>query len=118
MFPPRSRMPPLSEAERGEVVRGSLLYGRYEKAIDRESAFEILGGRAEKRRQEAEELERRQAQLQAEARRPEPTYYEPGYHPSRRGTAAPRRPSRCWCPWGAARSPAWAPVSGGSWCAG
>jgi hypothetical protein len=92
IHPPRSRLRPLDEAERAQVIRGSLLYGHYEKAVDRESAYEILTGRAQKRQQEQERLDRQIAR-----RRAEPSYYGPEYHPSRR-SGAPRR-SR------AARSP-------------
>ena len=42
--PPASRIGPLSEAERLALIRGSLLYGRYEKTEDRDSAFERLNG--------------------------------------------------------------------------
>ncbi|VFB08859.1 ATP-binding protein [Aeromonas salmonicida] len=40
--PPASRIGPLSEVERLALIRGSLLYGRYETLEDRESAFERL----------------------------------------------------------------------------
>ncbi len=40
--PPQSRIGPLSEAERAALVAGSALAGRYDKPIDRESAYEIL----------------------------------------------------------------------------
>ncbi|NNJ13950.1 DUF853 family protein [Pseudomonas putida CSV86] len=40
--PPQSRIGPLSEAERAALVAGSPLAGRYDKPIDRESAYEIL----------------------------------------------------------------------------
>ncbi|MDD2868192.1 helicase HerA-like domain-containing protein [Neomegalonema sp.] len=45
--PPRSRMGPISPQERAAVVAASPLHGFYEEAVDRESAFEILRGRAE-----------------------------------------------------------------------
>ena len=44
--PPQSRIGPLSEAERAERVRTSPQAGRYDKPIDRESAYEILSARA------------------------------------------------------------------------
>ncbi len=53
--PPRSRLKPLSEAERDAVVRGSDLYGHYEKGVDRESAYEILKERATAQLQQAPE---------------------------------------------------------------
>ncbi|MBR4737323.1 MAG: DUF853 domain-containing protein [Rhodocyclaceae bacterium] len=44
---PASRLGPLQDNERSELIKGSLVYGQYEKAVDRESAFEILAARAE-----------------------------------------------------------------------
>lgn len=44
--PPRSQLPPITAAERAQVIQQSLLYGTYEKAVDRESAFEMLAVRA------------------------------------------------------------------------
>ena len=44
--PPQSRIGPLTHAERAELIRTSPLAGRYDKPIDRESAYEILGARA------------------------------------------------------------------------
>ncbi|WP_338547343.1 helicase HerA-like domain-containing protein [Pseudomonas benzopyrenica] len=40
--PPQSRVGPLSEAERQTLIRQSPQAGRYERAVDRESAYEIL----------------------------------------------------------------------------
>ncbi|MGZ4958479.1 MAG: helicase HerA-like domain-containing protein [Methylomonas sp.] len=45
--PPHSRIGSLSDAERPETLQNSVIYGHYEKRIDRESAYEILKGRAE-----------------------------------------------------------------------
>jgi DNA helicase HerA-like ATPase len=47
IYPPRSRMTPLSPEERGEVIRGSPLQSRYRNAVDRESAYEQLKQRAD-----------------------------------------------------------------------
>lgn len=44
--PPRSRVGPLTEIERCNLIAGSPLKGRYDKAVDRESAYEILLERA------------------------------------------------------------------------
>ncbi len=49
--PPESRMGPLSDAERSDRLSRSPLKGAYDKAVDRESAFELL----EKRAKELEE---------------------------------------------------------------
>lgn len=45
--PPYSRIGPLTEQERRDVIAGSPLFGRYEKPIDRESAYEVLQQRAQ-----------------------------------------------------------------------
>ncbi|MDR0453508.1 MAG: DUF853 domain-containing protein [Deferribacteraceae bacterium] len=45
---PGSRLGPLTPAERGVLLKNSIFYGRYEKAIDRESAYELLKNRAAK----------------------------------------------------------------------
>jgi len=43
--PPQSRIGPLTAAERAALIGGSPLQGRYDKPIDRESAYEILTAR-------------------------------------------------------------------------
>ena len=45
IYPPRSRFAPLSADERQQLIRQSTLYGRYEKVVDRESAYEKLTSR-------------------------------------------------------------------------
>jgi DNA double-strand break repair helicase HerA and related ATPase len=45
IFPPQSQLPPLTSAEREQVIKQSLLYGHYEKVVDRESAYEMLKAR-------------------------------------------------------------------------
>lgn len=44
--PPRSRLLPLSDAERRTVISSSVLAGHYERLVDRESAYEILKNKA------------------------------------------------------------------------
>src|SRR6185295_11211025 len=44
--PPRSQLAPLSADDRAAVVRSSVLYGHYEQAVDRESAYEKLQAKA------------------------------------------------------------------------
>ena len=46
VLPPASRIGPLTEAERGQTLAASALAGKYEPAIDRESAYERLRQRA------------------------------------------------------------------------
>ncbi|HEY0905906.1 MAG TPA: helicase HerA-like domain-containing protein [Methylophilus sp.] len=45
--PPESRVGPANDAERSQVMAQSLVAGVYDKAVDRESAYEILKQRAE-----------------------------------------------------------------------
>ncbi|MDR2875551.1 MAG: DUF853 domain-containing protein [Methylobacillus sp.] len=51
--PPASRIGTVSDDERQQTIRGSLIYGHYEKQVDRESAYEILKTRAAKSATEA-----------------------------------------------------------------
>ncbi len=51
--PPRSQLTPLTDAERSKLLRSSLVYGQYEKTVDRESAYEKLAVRAEQAAAEA-----------------------------------------------------------------
>ena len=44
--PPRGRIGPATDAERAAVIKASPLAGKYEQTIDRESAYEVLMGRA------------------------------------------------------------------------
>lgn len=61
MAPPRSRIGVLSETERARLFQASPLAGRYERGIDRESAYEILGQRAEQAARQAQtEMENRE----------------------------------------------------------
>ncbi|MEY4593201.1 MAG: hypothetical protein RIR18_2096 [Pseudomonadota bacterium] len=42
IVPPSSRIGPLTTEERNQAIRSSLIYGHYEAAVDRESAYEHL----------------------------------------------------------------------------
>jgi len=44
--PPQGRIGPVTDAERAAVIEASPLAGKYEQEIDRESAYEVLMGRA------------------------------------------------------------------------
>ncbi len=46
VYPPRSRLQPLSDSERASVVSASALAGHYERVVDRESAYEKLREKA------------------------------------------------------------------------
>jgi len=45
--PPLSRLSPLTPDERAAIIRGSVLYGHYERLVDRESAYEKLIARTQ-----------------------------------------------------------------------
>ena len=55
IYPPKSRLTPLTPEERGQAIRASVLYGHYERAVDRESAYEKLKAKAEQRKIETQE---------------------------------------------------------------
>ncbi len=61
--PPSSRLGPVETAERQKMIKASPVYGTYDEAIDRESAYEKLYGKA--RQREAAKQEEQQAKLQA-----------------------------------------------------
>ncbi len=70
VLPPQGQIGPITSAERDQINRESLIYGVYEKLIDRESAFEILSQKqnlhAEERRKAEEEKERIKQQKEGE----------------------------------------------------
>ncbi len=70
VYPPHSRLSPLTPEERNQVIQNSVLYGHYEKTVDRESAYEKLKARAEQMQtgplQEAQKRRTAQPKSQAE----------------------------------------------------
>jgi len=46
IYPPLSFIGPVSAADREKIIRGSILYGHYQKTVDRESAYERLKAKA------------------------------------------------------------------------
>jgi DNA helicase HerA-like ATPase len=46
VLPPGSQIGPITPAQRQALIAGSLVAGTYEKTVDRESAYEMLRGRA------------------------------------------------------------------------
>jgi DNA helicase HerA-like ATPase len=83
--PPESRLGPITEAERAETMTASPLAGRYDKALDRQSAHELLAARAETAARDAAMAEEMLAEAQARE--------QPGrgrrYEPTRGGRAQP-----------------------------
>jgi DNA helicase HerA-like ATPase len=55
IYPPHSRLSPLNPEERTRFVRESVLYGHYEKTVDRESAYEKLKAKAEQMKMNPQE---------------------------------------------------------------
>jgi DNA helicase HerA-like ATPase len=64
--PPESRLGPITEAERKETLAASPLAGKYDAPADRESAQEILAGRAQKAAEQAAMAEAMLKQSQAQ----------------------------------------------------
>ena len=88
--PPRSRMGPLTPEERRAVMARSPVAGRYETAVDRESAYEVLGRKAqaaEARAAEDAAAAERAAEWQTQVR----DAYGPAATPARRSPAPARR---------------------------
>jgi DNA helicase HerA-like ATPase len=54
VLPPGSQIGPITPQQRQTLMAGSLVAGVYEKTVDRESAYERLTGRTEKKIQPAE----------------------------------------------------------------
>lgn len=70
--PPSSRMGPIAPEEREKLIKNSPVYGSYEEAEDRESAYEILMKRAEERgaaeaKAKADQAAQKEADMQAKA---------------------------------------------------
>ena len=75
ILPPHGQIGPIDAGQRRRLMEDSLVSGAYEKAVDRESAFEILGKRAEKKlianqeaRAEAKTGRKREGLLEAMAK--------------------------------------------------
>ncbi|MEI6485268.1 MAG: helicase HerA-like domain-containing protein [Sphingomonadales bacterium] len=71
--PPRSRIGPLTPAERAEIINASPFAGKYEEVVDRESAAELLAMKREAAaaQAEAEKQAALQAKLDAQAAKEE-----------------------------------------------
>jgi len=67
IVPPGSQLGPVSDAERQKIIQSSDVFGHYEKAIDRESAYEKLKGRTEEKLAPVQKPAGRQPQTMVEA---------------------------------------------------
>ena len=56
--PPSSQLGPISASERAAIMAASPMAGKYDEALDRESAYELLTKRADEAAKEAEEAEK------------------------------------------------------------
>jgi hypothetical protein len=61
ILPPQGQLGPITPDLRAQLIRDSLVYGAYEQVQDRESAYEILKGKAVAAAQAQEEAEARSA---------------------------------------------------------
>lgn len=63
ILPPQGQIGPVTPEERNNLIKNSLVYGVYDKVVDRESAFEILQQKvaAQKANDEVVEQQKRQA---------------------------------------------------------
>lgn len=57
IVPPQSQIGPIDGREREKLMASSLVAGVYDKPVDRESAYEILAGRATRREEEKARLQ-------------------------------------------------------------
>lgn len=64
--PPSSRLGPLLPAERATLIKASPVLGQYDTAVDRESAYEILGKRTREKAQLAAREAEQDAELEAQ----------------------------------------------------
>lgn len=72
---PQSRMDILTSAEINSILKASSLISKYEEEIDRESAYEILGGKIAEAREEDKQKKFREQQQQRRTR-PEKSQFE------------------------------------------
>ena len=56
ILPPEGQAGAITEDERQQIVRSSMVAGKYERVLDRESAFEILSGQLEEKQRQAAEI--------------------------------------------------------------
>jgi uncharacterized protein len=57
VLPPASQIGPVSDAERSAIMAGSVVAGVYDKAVDRESAYEKIKGRVQTKMPDKEEVQ-------------------------------------------------------------
>ncbi len=70
IVPPQGQIGPITDAQRRRLIQASLVAGVYDKAVDRESAYETLRARAEQAAQAAAAAEQAKQQAKAAAAQP------------------------------------------------
>lgn len=73
---PGSQIGPIDDAERRAIIAGSVVAGVYEKAVDRESAYELLKQRANEKKVRDAEVAEQRAETKASAGRTRETPME------------------------------------------
>lgn len=66
ILPPQGQIGPITENERSQIIRASLIYGIYEKLVDRESAYEILSKKQELHAEERQKAEAEKERIRQE----------------------------------------------------
>ena len=75
---PLSQIGAITTEQRADIVRRSRIYGKYDKVVDRESAYEILAKEAEKAAKEAEEQKELEAKEKEEKAKEKEAKKKPG----------------------------------------
>ncbi len=74
---PQSRMDVLTKSEIDKIIKNSSIIDKYNKEVDRESAYEILGEKIEEaQKKEHQEELKKQKEKAAKSRRKEKTFIE------------------------------------------
>jgi len=95
--PPSSRLGPLTKKERKQLIQKSPVFGQYEKAVDRESAYEVLQKRAKKQNRQEEkqrEAEDRERETSGRMKRSRTGFQLPDFDRDDRPTRSSKRKSR------------------------
>ncbi len=69
ILPPKSKLGTLTPEELAKLIRASVIYGHYEKVVDRESAYEKLKEKAAQTEQEEQEKQTKGKEPQSDAAR-------------------------------------------------
>ena len=89
ILPPQSRMGPIEDSRREAEIRYDELFGKYETAVDNESAYEIITADRQKQQQAAAEAEaEKQAQKEREQAEKEKAKAEKAKQAKKKGSAS------------------------------